>query len=424
MKIGIVGAGFTGLAAAFVSSKLGHSVTIFEAGNQAGGLADGFRNKDWDWALDKHYHHLFTSDWSIRHLAEEVGCQIDFVTPKTSTYIDARKYQLDSPLSLLAFPKLPIIDRIRTGIGLALLKFNPIWQIFEHFTSEQYIRTIMGNKSWDVIWAPLFHGKFGEYASQISAVWFWARIFKRSQSLGYPRGGFTGLLEKLVAACKKQGVEFIYSSKISRIVSRTDSQVELWIGNRKHLFSKVICSLSSWQFAQIAEGLPETYKQKLTSAVGLGAIDLVLELKESFLSDGTYWLNINDRSMPYLAVVEHTNFVSRSHYAGKHLLYIGNYLKSSHRFFSLSPQELLKEYLPHLRKINPQFSANAVSASWIWKTPFAQPIVSVGYAASLPGQITPLPNVYLANMQQVYPWDRGTNYAVESGRRITDLIMS
>ena len=34
-----------------------------------------------------------------------------------------------------------------------------------------------------------------------------------------------------------------------------------------------------------------------------------------------------------------------------------------------------------------------------------------------------MPNVFLANIQQVYPWDRGTNYAVELGQKAAKLIV-
>jgi hypothetical protein len=39
----------------------------------------------------------------------------------------------------------------------------------------------------------------------------------------------------------------------------------------------------------------------------------------------------------------------------------------------------------------------------------------------IPSFKTPLKNVFLANMEQVYPWDRGTNYAVELGQKIARI---
>lgn len=394
MKIAIIGAGFTGLSAAFELSKQKHLVTIFEKESQPGGLAIGFKDEKWQWSLEKHYHHLFTSDYSIINLAKEIGHGINFYQPKTSTHINNKNYQLDSLASLLKFPELPLIDRFRTAMGLASLRFNPIWQPLEYITAEKYIKMTMGKNSWKVLWEPLMIGKFGEYSNQISAAWFWARIFKRSASLGYPEGGFQSLADSVASAFINRGGKIIYNKSINKISDLTSE------------FDKVICTLPTQVFAKMS-GLE--YKESL----GLGAINLVVSLKKSFLKDGSYWLSINDRKLPYLAVVEHTNFVDKKYYGGDHLIYIGNYLPSSHKYFSLNSTELLNVYMPGIKDVR---------KSWVWKVSFAQPIVTTNYSSKIPDLVTKIPNVYLANIQQVYPWDRGTNYAVELGTKVARLI--
>jgi protoporphyrinogen oxidase len=423
MRIGIIGAGFTGLAAAVSLAQRGYKVDVFESEERAGGLAIGFKDDTWDWPLEKHYHHLFVSDYNIRELAKESGVDITFSRPRTSTYYRESIFQLDSPLSLLLFPHIPFFDRLRTGLGLAVLKISPVWKPLEWVTSRWYIEHIMGRKSWQVIWEPLFRGKFNQYTNQIAASWFWARIYKRSASLGYPQGGFQAMADKVAENAAKLGVKFHFSTKVAKISSQTKKVRTLTLSDgtiRK--FDAIICTLPSPAFIRLAPGLPPEYPQKLLGAKGIGAVNLVLSLNQSFLTDGTYWLNINDRSMPFLAIVEHTNFVNKSHYGGDTLVYIGNYLPPDHRFFSLNSNELLKIFMPHLKRINPDFSFSWVKKSWIWQAPFAQPIVTTNYSKNIPPLQTPLPGVYLANIQQVYPWDRGTNYAVELGSKIADNI--
>ena len=190
MKIGIIGAGFTGISAAYRLSKAGENVSLFESEPNPGGLASGFSAKGWEWALEEHYHHWFTSDWSVRNLATEIGHQVNFYRPKTSVLIKDGMFQLDSPFSLLKFPYLPLLDRIRTGAVLAYLKVTPFWKMLEGITAESFLKKTMGGNSWETLWKPLFVGKFGNYAPSIPASWFWARIKKRSASLGYPEGGF------------------------------------------------------------------------------------------------------------------------------------------------------------------------------------------------------------------------------------------
>ncbi len=424
MRVGIIGAGFTGLAAAVSLAEKGHKVEVFESEERPGGLAIGFKDDTWDWPLEKHYHHLFVSDYFIRNLAQKSGLEINFTRPKTSTYYQGSVFQLDSPLSLLLFPHIPFFDRLRTGFGLALLKISPVWKPLEMITSRWYIENVMGKKSWQVIWEPLFRGKFSQYTDQIAASWFWARIFKRSASLGYPTGGFQNMADKIAEVAGRHGVKFNFSTKISQIAtgSKKEKFIILPDGTRKK-FDVIICTLPSPAFTRLTPELPPEYTQKLLRPMGIGAVNLVLSLRQSFLTDGTYWLNINDRSMPFLAIVEHTNFVNRSHYDGDTLVYIGNYLPPDHRYFSLNSNELLKIFMPHLKKINPMFSFSWVKKSWVWQAPFAQPIVTTNYSRNIPSITTPLPGIYLANIQQVYPWDRGTNYAVELGQKVASLVL-
>ncbi|OGC91944.1 hypothetical protein A3D85_02520 [Candidatus Amesbacteria bacterium RIFCSPHIGHO2_02_FULL_47_9] len=400
LKIAVIGAGFAGLGTAYYLSKTGHQVTVFEKDSQPGGLAVGFKNSKWSWPLEKHYHHLFTSDTAIKSLADEISHPIDFYRPKTSTFIDDQIAQLDSPFSLLKFPQLSLPDRLRTAFGLALMRFNPVYKPFEWFTAKKYITTLMGQASWQKLWEPLFIGKFHDYADQISAVWFYGRIRPRSASLGYPRGGFLSLAESIQSAAKKNGANFIYNKSINNISELSK-------------FDKIVCTLPTALFSKIS-GL------HYPPLPGLGAVNLVLALKKQFLTDGTYWLNINDRNIPFVCVTEHTNFIDPSHYAGDHLVYVGNYLPKEHKYYTYSNTKLLEEFLPFLQRINPNFEKSWISRSWLWTTPFAQPVVLLNHY--VPPLTTSIPNVYLVNIQQVYPWDRGTNGAIELSRKVTELI--
>jgi protoporphyrinogen oxidase len=140
------------------------------------------------------------------------------------------------------------------------------------------------------------------------------------------------------------------------------------------------------------------------------------------LSD-VYWLSIHDPGYPFLVAVEHTNYMPAADYGGRHLLYLGNYLPASDRRFRLAPSELLDWYLPFLRRINPSFERGWIGDVWVFQTPFAQPIVTVDYHEHIPPHETPLPGVYLANMFQVYPQDRGQNYSIEMAYRVADRAL-
>ena len=174
---------------------------------------------------------------------------------------------------------------------------------------------------------------------------------------------------------------------------------------------------------KLARDLPKSYLDSLKPLRGIGAVTQILSLKQKYFDDGTYWLNVNEKEYPFLAIVEHTNLVDKKFYNNEHLLYIANYLETDHKYFKLTEGELVAEYEPYLKKINPKFKTSQINDSWIFKTPFAQPVFPVNYSKNVPELKTPVDGLYLANMQQVYPWDRGTNYAVEQGFNAADQVI-
>lgn len=416
----IIGAGFTGLAAAWKLSQKGFKVTVLEAGFSPGGLAAGFKEQDWKWTLEHHYHHLFISDNAILKLAKEVGHKVIFKRPKTSIFINGKINQLDDPISLLFFRQLPIIDRIRTGFVLLLLKINPYWQLLEGVTAKKFIVTIMGERVWKVLWEPLLAKKFGRFHSKISASWFWARIKKRSSSLGYPEKGFLAFAEKIEKVIKKRDGNFSYQTIVKRLAQKENGILVTDDKGTKNLFDYVVCTLPTSQFLKLM-GKRQPVKGK--KRIGLGAVNLVVILSRKFLTENTYWLSINDLNYPFLAIVEHTNFISKKNYGAQHVIYIGNYLEKSHRYFKMDAQAIFNEFLPFLQRINMFFNAEWVLDIKVFKSNFAQPIVYKNYSKNIP-PLAISKRIYLANIEQVYPWDRGTNYSVELGNKAAEHIIN
>jgi len=165
------------------------------------------------------------------------------------------------------------------------------------------------------------------------------------------------------------------------------------------------------------------YTDKLCAIPHLWAQTLILETTKPVL-DKTYWLNINERNFPFLAVVQHTNLIDQAHYNGHHIVYIGNYLQDHHPYLGKTKEELLALFLPYLKKINPHVNAKFVILnSFLFTVPNAQPVHTCGYSKRAPQLVTPYDHVYLANLDSVYPWDRGTNYAVEFGKRAASIIL-
>ncbi|HVF69396.1 MAG TPA: NAD(P)/FAD-dependent oxidoreductase [Xanthomonadales bacterium] len=412
MKIAIIGAGFTGLTAALRLTNAGHDVTIFEKEDKVGGLAVGFKRDNWEWSLEKHYHHWFANDSHAINLIKEMGLGQDlfFKKPRTDVFINEKIYPLNSAFDILRLSPLSFISRIKLGAVSLMLKAIPPQMAvnFEKTTARDWIRRYYGQEVWQKIWKPLLNGKFGPYAEKVNMAWFWARIYKRTFSLGYLGGGYQRLSEKIAEKVRANGAE---------IKLGTSFDPKLVSG-----FDKVIVTTPLAVFVKMFPDLPEEYKNKINQIPHLHAFNMLVVTKKKFLKK-SYWLNVSDSEFPFVGVVQHTNFVDKSHYGGQNLMWLVNYLPLDHPFLKMEKEEIFKKFKPFLERINPDYDLKENVIDYeMFLGPYAQPVFPVNYSKIKPDFITPIKNVYLANMDMVYPWDRGTNYAIEMGEKVAKLI--
>jgi protoporphyrinogen oxidase len=426
MKVAIVGAGFGGMAAAYDLAKAGHKVTIFEAANQVGGLAAGFKQPNWDWWVEKFYHHWFASDKYMFGLIEELGWsdRVLFPRPYTVMYHDGRFYPFDSLLAALLFPGLGWgIDKIRFGLVGLYLRLTNNWKPLEKTTVDAWMRKWAGTRVYERMWLPLVEGKFGPHAKEVNMAWLWARLHARTTRLGTFMGGFQAFADDFAARLKEMGVEFKMEAHVEDIV-RKDDLLEFSLRSGPRRFDRALVTASPQLLAKLAPALPESYLHGLLALKSMGAVVMTLVLDRPVSEQGYYWYNIpKSAGFPFLALVEHTNYVSAQHFGGDHIVYCGDYLEVGHEYFGLSDKQLLERFIPGIRRINPHFHPDWVKQIWVHRTHYAQPVPLVNHSQNIPAIRTPIDGLYFASMSQVYPWDRGTNFAVEIGRRAAGMII-
>ncbi|MFN8421952.1 MAG: NAD(P)/FAD-dependent oxidoreductase [Anaerolineae bacterium] len=425
-SVAIIGAGFAGLSAAWDLAGAGWSVTVFDGAPKAGGLASGFKDDAWDWPLEHYYHHLFQTDRAIIGLADEIGFARSLLTlrPVSASFFRGRAYPLDGVVPILTFPGMPLVDRVRMGVVGLYLKLRKDWRPLERVTAEAWVRRWMGDRAYEAIWEPLLLGKFGpEYYRQVPMSWLWARLHARSFKLIYVAGGFQAYADALVRAVEGRGAAVRLGTPV-RAVRRTADGLVVATDAGEAAFDRVIATTAPHVLARLSADLPADYTAQLGRLHHLGAVVFVLALRRQLMTDGTYWLNLDKREMPFLACVEHTNLIDVARYGGDHLVYLGDYLPTDHPAFGQSPEALLAEWLPALERINPDFRPDWVRTHWLSRVAYAQPVVPLDFSGQIPPLATPVPGLYLASMSQVYPWDRGTNFAVDIGRRVAAEVLS
>lgn len=421
----VIGAGFCGLAAAYELGRQGIRVTVLECDRDIGGLAGSFTAGGV--RLEKFYHHWFTNDVHVMGLIEELG-QSDLVLlrpTRTGMYYANHFFKLSTPLDLLRFSPLPIWCRIRLGLLAWRASRIRDWRSLEDRTAADWLREMVGERVYRVVWEPLLEGKFGELAEEVAAVWFWNKLKLRGGSRGkggreqlaYYRGGFAALAETLADAVRAQGGEIRTGSPVRGL--QVDSRRVTGVVTPEAIFASdaVIATPALPIVADLVEPhVPGEYIERLRRIRYLANVCVVLELDRS-LSD-IYWLNVNDPSFPFVGVIEHTNFEPASTYAGRHIVYLSRYLPESDAFYRMADRATVGFTLEHLRRMFPDLTDERVLAAHVWRAPYAQPVVECGYRRLVPDMRTPLANLFLATMAQIYPEDRGTNYAIRQGREV------
>jgi protoporphyrinogen oxidase len=450
MRIAVLGAGMAGLVAAYrLASE--HECDVYERWPGLGGQVATLDVGDGH-LLERYYHHLFTSDRHIADLYEELGMEdaIEWIPSSVAIFAEGASHPFTSPLDLLRFKPLSIRSRLRMGFAaLRLQRGGGRVEDFEGETARSWIERSMGRQAWEEVWGPLMRGKFGARADEISMAWLWKRLTVRRQAsgreargevLGYPRGGWQPLLERLRGEIESNGGQVLIDRPAARLDSdgsglrlswgtpdswRKGHDPSAFEPGGEQDYDAVVATVPSDVFEQLlaprlALEVGEGYLARVRSVEYHEALCMLIELDRRF-SD-FYWTNIADPEIPFVGLIEQTNFVEPDRYGGRHFLYVANYLERSDPLLRLTVDELLAAYEPGLRRVNPAFDRDWVRRLWVFREPAAQPVVTVGYQDRIPALETGVPGLVLANTTQIYPEDRGTNYSVRLGDQAAEAL--
>jgi protoporphyrinogen oxidase len=443
VRIAVIGAGVAGLVAAYRLTAAGHAVDVYERwpglGGQAATLDVGGGHR-----LERYYHHLFTTDRHIAAVYDELGMpdELEWRPSSVAMFARGRQWPFTTPGDLLRFRPLPPLARVRMGVAvLVLQRLASDRAPYERITARAWIEKWMGRAAYREVWGPMLRGKFGARADDIAMVWLWNKLRlrrgkdARDERLGYPRRSWEALFEALRARIDAAGGRVLIDRPAARIAPgfevtagapgsfRAGHDPRRFRPAGIERYDRVLATVPNDVFERLlAPGvLPHAFLDRLRSIEYFAALCLLLELDRPFTR--FYWTNVADRELPFVGLIEHTNFVEPERYGGRRFLYVANYLEHGHELLGLDADALLERYLPGLQRVNPAFDRSWVLNRWLHCEPAAQPIVTVGYPERIPPLRTPARGLVLANTTQVYPEDRGTNYAVRLGDEAARAVL-
>lgn len=410
-SIAILGGGISGLYAAFRLQKLGFNVTIFEKDQELGGLSGSF--KIGPTYLEKFYHHSFTTDKIVRQLVAELNFEDKFYYKRVSTAIlhENQIYPLNGALDLLKLTPLSIADRLRTGLVMAFLKKTKRWRPFSKILATDWLPKWQGKRSFELLWLPLLKSKFGQHWDKMSMAWFWARIYLRSVELGYITGGFQILFKRLHQEIQKNHGGIIFKAPIDKVrLDPVTNRLEVSYNRSKLDFDLVLSTLPESANKIIFPDLSSDFLQTFSSHQHVGAQTLILLLDRQFLDH--YWLNVNDPDFPFLVVVDQSYIADVSNYGGLYPVYFGNYLNYDDPRWTMSETELLKKFVPFIKKLRSNFSEDWIKEKHLFRTEAAQFVITTNYEKTLLPNKLPVKNCYAATLSQIFPAERSLNYSM------------
>lgn len=430
MDIAIIGAGMTGLTAGLRLSQKGHRVTVYEKEPFIGGLASSVGAGSAD--TDRFYHHIFVSDSEILALIDELGLNesLGWYEPKNAIYLDNHLHPFTSPVDLLLFKPLDFISRIRMGLLVLTSRFIRDYTPFETVTAKDWIVKRSGRKAYEKIWEPLLKSKFDIDSDYVSGTWIWNKFKLRGSSrgknigkekLGYMDNGFIILLEKMADYIKQLGGSISLSGEVISIRKNENGKFEIKTSAGAFIHDKVLFTGAPKLLSGICPELPSDYSSTLVNIKHKANICLLLELEKSL--SPYYWITVSQKDFPFVLVIEHTNLVGTCGY-GSNIVYLSRYCDMTDPLYSLPEDEIISRFVDGLKIIFPDFDENNIINATLSKAPFAQPVVTLKYGSRIPDLKTPVDGLFLASMSQIYPEDRGLNYAARLGEKAANEMLA
>jgi protoporphyrinogen oxidase len=378
--------------------------------------------------IERYYHFICKGDDHLQHTLDELGLadRLRWRDSRMAYFVDGALYPFLTPLELLRFAPLRPVDRLRAGIALKRAQRMREEDLAPRRAIE-WLKEMFGERAYRVIWEPLMRFKFAEHAPEVSAAWIWARMVRLSRSrtsawreeLGYIEGGSQVVLEALARDFERRGGRIVLNADVEAIAFAGGRATGVRAGGETIPADAVVSTVTTSRFLKLAAGLDGPYMEGLRRIPTVGIFCLFLRLTERVTP--FFWVNANDRRVPFAGMIEYTNLNPLPELGGDHILYVPQYLSADDPRYAQTDEEVLRSYTDALALINPAFDPKWIRFSTVFRDRYAQPICLTDYKTTTPTIDTPVQNLFLTDSCQLHPHDRTISgsfgLGLEAGRR-------
>lgn len=429
-KIVIIGGGLSGLSAAYRLAKSGYSVTIIDKSSTPGGLASSISIRGE--YVERFYHFICQTDQHLINLANELGLssKLYWQPTKTSFFHEGKMYSFGTPMDLINFNAIPILQRLRFGFHIIFSRFRNDWKKLDRYQGKEWLIKNIGEKAYYVIWHPLLKIKFGDEYEKISAAWIWHRIWRVAKSrkrlfdkemFGYFEQGSYTLIETLTSELNKLNVNFIYGKTVDKILIKNNCVESIILDQKALPCHAILSTIALPNLIRILPKQTDNYFKKIEEINYIGVVCVLFNLSKPF--SNVFWTNTNDAQIPFNGYIEQTNLNIQYQKKNLNLLYIPYYTDTKNSRYKLSEDDIYNEYIIALKIINSSFDENWIKDRFVFRDPFAQAICTTNFVDQIPLIKSPIQGLYITDSTQFYPEDRTLNSAINIGNQAANSIM-
>lgn len=405
---GVVGGGLLGLTLALRLAQKGYRVTLLEAAEQVGGLADAWQVGDVKW--DRHYHVTLLSDRYLRDILKELELddEMQWVKTQTGFLVDGRLHSMSSTWEFLRFPPLGMIDKLRLGWTIWFASRVKDWRSLEQEPVGEWLKRHSGRRTFEKIWLPLLKAKLGEAWERTSAAFIWATIQRmyaarrsghKHELFGYLPGGYGRILPALQRRLQTLGVEIQTGCRVANVGEGPTGSMEVTTATGAVLpFDRVIVTTPASVAAQMCSQLSLEERERLRAIEYVGILCASLVLKKPLA--GYYVTNVTDPA-PFTGVIEMTALVDRTEFGGKTLVYLPKYALAGDEAWKLSDEEIEARFLESMERLYPGFERSDVLAFRLSRVRQVFALPTLGYSRRVPAVETSVPGLLVVNSAQI-----------------------
>jgi protoporphyrinogen oxidase len=421
----VIGGGAAGLAAADAAASAGLRVALLEAGPAVGGLARAVQIGGEP--VEAYYHHIFPQDRETLDLAGRLalGPDVEWRPASMGILHDSRVYPFNGPPDLLRFRPLSLPSRVRVGLATAVQLIRRDQLRLDRTPVDVESRRWYGSAAYQLLWQPLLEAKFGDLYRQLPMAWLVARLRQRAAGrrvdgdrLGYLNGSLRRLLVSYAALLERDGVDVVTNAQVRRLRRVDDAwQADVDVNGEAQRFTgRAVVAAVSGEILQRMTTVSPEYAEAIAAIPYRSVVCVLLEMTESISPH--YWVNVTDRlGLGCVAIIEHTRFVPRERYAGRHVLYLAHYVDRDSPTWRASVDDMVGAVEPAFRALNPAYQRAWIVDAHVARDLYAQPVPQVG--GPMPGLSirTGVPGLLHASLAHIYPDDRGISLALRLGQR-------